>query len=347
MRPSHLVWNQSSMKGITNLFTSQRPDGAGLALPSFSDPAVRNRLILAAVGIATIFYAYFVSKTCEVNTVPTSLFGWLLGYWTQGQDYAHGPLAPLVAIGLVVWKWKTKLRNVPLSTSWSGLAVVVGALLLYWVGARAANPRVIAISLVALIYGLTLYLAGWGWAKELWFACAFLLFMIPLTFLEERVSFPLRMFGASVAVGVLNLFGMGVIQQGTAIVSQAGVFAPLGVDDPCSGIRSLVALMALTSLYGYVTMDRGWKKWVLFGASIPLAVLGNLVRIITVALVAQGFGQEFAMKLYHDYSGFIIFSLAILSMMALGASLNLHYRELIDRWMEEETPTAVRRRTAK
>ena len=77
--------------------------------------------------------------------------------------------------------------------------------------------------------------------------------------------------------------------------------------------------MALTSLYGYVTMDCGWKKWVLFFSSMPLAVIGNLARISTVALVAQGFGQDLAMKVYHEYSGYIVFSLAILSMLALGA----------------------------
>jgi exosortase len=111
---------------------------------------------------------------------------------------------------------------------------------------------------------------------------------------------------------------------------------PLEVADPCSGIRSLVALVALTSLYGYVTMSRIWKKWVLFLSSIPLAVVGNLARITTVALVAQGFGQDLAMKVYHDYSGYIVFSLAILCMIGLGATLNINYRDLIHHWVGED-----------
>lgn len=334
------------MNGLSKSLNGNAPAGLGPVAAWIADPAHRNRLIVGAMGLALFVYAYFIAKTCEVNAVPTSLFGWFMEYWTKGEDYAHGPLAPLVAIGIAVWKWRNKLHQVPLTSSSVGLAVVVGAVLMYWVGARAAVPRVIALSMIVLVYGLILYFAGGVWAKELWFACAFLLFMIPLNFLETRVSFPLRIFAANVATWVLNLLGMDVIQQGTAIHSKAGVFAPLGVDDPCSGIRSLVALIALTSLYGYVTMDRGWKKWLLFAASIPLAVLGNLMRIITVALVAQGFGQEFAMKVYHDYSGFIVFSLAILCMIALGASLNIHYRELLDRWMqEEEVPVAAPPRT--
>ena len=157
------------------------------------------------------------------------------------------------------------------------------------------------------------------------------------------------MFATTVSTATLNFFGMDVYQVGTSIISRLGRFQPLGVEDPCSGIRSMVALMALTSLYGYVTMDRVWKKWLLFFSSIPLAVLGNLARITTIAFVAQGFGQELAMRIYHDYTGYIFFSLAILCMIGLGASLNVHYRELIYRWTQEQVPvpTPPRRRAAK
>jgi exosortase len=134
----------------------------------------------------------------------------------------------------------------------------------------------------------------------------------------------------------LNLIGVKVYQQGTGIYSALDRFLPLEVADPCSGIRSLVALVALTSLYGYVTMSVTWKKWVLFASSIPLAVVGNLARIMTVALVAQGFGQDLAMKVYHDYSGYIVFSLAILCMIGLGATLNINYRDMVHHWTEED-----------
>jgi exosortase len=225
-----------------------------------------------------------------------------------------------------------------LNSAKPGLAVIVLAALVYWVGVRGANARLVATSLVVLIFGLILYVGGWRWATVLWFPCVFLVFMIPLNFMEPYVSFPLRIFVARISTGLLKVLGLDVYQNGTGILSRTGRFAPLDVADPCSGIRSLVALMALTSLYGYMTMDRGWKKWVLFGASIPLAMLGNVARITTVALVAQGFGSDWAMKIYHDYSGYIVFSLAIVSMVILGVMLNLQYREILHRWMHEEVP---------
>jgi len=323
------------------------PDATGgvgsIAFPS--DPDERRRWILVGVMAAIVFYAYFISKTCASGVTPLSLFGWLKVYW-RGEDHSYGPVVPVVAVGLFGWNWRRRLHSVPLNTANSGLAVILAAVTIYWIGVKAANPRLVAGSLVVLIFGLILYLAGWGWAKELWFPCAFLLFMIPLNFLEQYVSFPLRIFVAQVSTGLLNLLGQDVYREGTGIYSTANRFLPLEVADPCSGIRSLMALMALTSLYGYIAMDQSWKKWVLFLSSIPLAVVGNLARITTVALVAQGFGQHLAMSIYHDYSGYIVFSLAILCMIGLGATLNIHYHELVHRWTQEDVRPArpVRKR---
>jgi exosortase len=309
-----------------------------------SDPEERRRWILVGVVGAIVFYAYFISKTCASGVHPLSLFGWLQVYW-KGEDYSYGPVVPMVAAGLFVWKWRKKLHALPLSTATSGLAVILAGVTIYWIGVKAANPRLVAGSLEVLIFGLILYFAGWEWAKELWFPCVFLFFMIPVNFLDQY-GFQLRIFVAQISTSLLNVLGLDVYREGTGIYSTAKRFLPLEVADPCSGIRSLMALMALTSLYGYVTMDQSWKKWVLFVSSVPLAVVGNLARITTVALVAQGFGQDGAMKIYHDYSGYIVFSLAILCMIGLGAMLNIHYREVVHRWTQEDVrpPRPVRKR---
>jgi len=335
-----------SLSGLKRLLgLPDATDGVGsITFPT--DREERRRWILIGVVAAIVFYAYFISKTCTSGVTPLSLFGWLWLYWGRGADYAHGYVVPVVAAGLFAWKWRRRLHAVPLSTANSGLAVVLAGVTIYWIGVKAANPRLVAGSLVVLIFGLILYLAGWDWAKELWFPCAFLLFMIPLNFLEQYISFPLRIFVAQVSTALLNVLGQDVYREGTGIYSTASRFLPLEVADPCSGIRSLMALMALTSLYGYIAMDQSWKKWVLFLSSIPLAVVGNLARITTVALVAQGFGQHLAMSIYHDYSGYIVFSLAILCMIGLGAMLNIDYHELIHRWTQEDVrpPRPARKR---
>ncbi len=299
------------------------------------------QLALVVVVSALVVYAYGISKACALGVVPTSVMGWLFAYWGRGGEYAHGYVVPIIAAGLFVWLWRRKLVYMELEPAQSGLFVIVVAAMIYWLGVRGANARLAASSLVVLVFGLILYVCGWKWARALWFPCVFLVFMIPLNFLEPYISFPLRMFVADISTGLLKVLGLDVYQNGTGILSQSRRFAALDVADPCSGIRSLVALMALTSLYGYVTMDAGWKKWVLFLSSIPLAVLGNVARITTVALVAQGFGSDWAMRIYHDYSGYIVFSLAIVSMVILGVILSLQYGEIMHRWIHEEVPRPV------
>ena len=299
-----------------------------------------RRWVLGAVATGLVVYAYGISRVCMFQITPISLFGWLALFWGRGGDYAHGYLVPVAAVGFFYWKWRHTLRQIPMESSAWGLVLVGLAMLLYVGGVRAQVPRLVAGSLVVLVFGIVWYLGGWRWAKGAWFSCAFLIFMIPLNVIDPYVSFPLRMVVAKVSCWLLNSFGLEVYSQGTGIFSRAGRFMPLDVADPCSGIRSLVALMALTALYGQLAMDRGWKRWVLFMSSVPLAVLGNLARITTVALVAQGFGYDPAMKIYHEFSGYIVFSLAILCMLGLGTVLNLHYRELLDHWLQEEAPPA-------
>ena len=111
----------------------------------------------------------------------------------------------------------------------------------------------------------------------------------------------------------------------------AGGFS-FDVADPCSGIKSLLAMTALTAVYAYFTQKTWWKKWLLFLSSIPLAIVGNVARITTVSFVAEAFGEKLALGLYHDYSGYVVFSVAIGLMIGLGSLLNLNFMELRERW---------------
>jgi exosortase len=104
------------------------------------------------------------------------------------------------------------------------------------------------------------------------------------------------------------------------------------VADPCSGLRSIMALTALTAVYAYLTQRTLLKKWLLFMASIPLAIIGNIARVTTIALMAEAFGQEVATGLYHDYSGFIFFPVSLGLMILLGSFLNSDPKEVWFRW---------------
>jgi exosortase len=142
------------------------------------------------------------------------------------------------------------------------------------------------------------------------------------------MAFPLRMLSAKMATGMLNAVGLFAMRHGSAIWVGPGGEGPLDVADPCSGLRSLLAMTALTAVYAYFTQKTLLKKWLLFLFSIPLAVFGNIARIATIALMSQAVGRDIALGLYHDYSGYILFTASIILMIAIGALLNLNYGEL-------------------
>jgi exosortase len=102
-----------------------------------------------------------------------------------------------------------------------------------------------------------------------------------------------------------------------------------------------MALTTVTAAYAYVTQTSQVKRWILFLSAVPLAVLGNMARVISIALVAQAYGQEMALKAYHDYSGYIVFAVALSLMALLGWLLDLPYRRIWNHWTQPLQPRTV------
>jgi exosortase len=297
-----------------------------------STPVEWARYAFAAVVLGLIYYAFWRQSTGELAAWP-----WLYAHWQGTSHYSHGPLIPWIALGLVWWKrqqlWAATVRPV----SW-GAGLIGLAMLIYYVGVKAANPRLVVVSFILLLYALVLTLAGREVFRVLFFPISFLFLMIPLNFLEERIGLPLRLMVAQASTGVLNTLGIETLRVGTAIHSSVFRF---DVADPCSGIRSLMALTTVTAAYAYVTQSAQWKRWVLFLSAIPLAVLGNMARVTSIALVAQVYGQELATKAYHDWSGYIVFGVSLSAMVLIGQLLNLPYRHYWNRWMRPVPAAAV------
>jgi exosortase len=254
-----------------------------------------------------------------------------MAYVWKTPEWEHCWLVPLAVIGLIIYRRKT-LAEIPVAGSWLGLVALVGSFFVYWVGYLADNVYLGYAALIGIVGSAVLWMLGWKWLKALSFPLAFLVFMFPLPFMDNFLAFPLRIFMSTVSVGFLNLIGLSCLQSGTAIVSAPDFAAGLAqgqrfavdVADPCSGIRSLFALMMVSALYGYLVMDKPWKKWVIFLSSIPLAVAGNFARIIMLTLGTIALGPETAIgsleepTLFHQASGFLVFAVALGGMLGVG-----------------------------
>ncbi len=295
--------------------------------------------IAAVIGVI-IGVAYLIAPTNNVGSVGQ----WLWMAWDKDPDYSHGFLVPLISIGLVIYKWR-ELPKPTFDTPWLGILGLATAMTMYWVGVRAQIPHLAAMSLIALGFALAMFFGGWQLTKKLSFAMAFLLFMVPMRFLLDPIAFELRIVVSIVATGVLNIVGIDAVRTGTSInPTPSDPSAALEVADPCSGIRSLAMLTALASLYGYLTLDKRWKKWTLFFVAAPIAVCANVVRITTIAMISRAFGYGAALTVYHDYSGFIVFAVSVILVVATSLLMNGNYGQMLKNWLNEPVPT--RRRVA-
>ena len=117
-----------------------------------------------------------------------------------------------------------------------------------------------------------------------------------------------------------------VTRVGAGLFSAADNSFAFNVAPECSGLRSLLAMTALMGFYAWYSQKTLAKKWILFLCSVPVAIVANVCRIILVVVAAAFFGQETAMGLWHDYSGYPIFLIGIALMLALDRLLNLDYR---------------------
>ena len=256
------------------------------------------------------------------------------------EDLSYGWYVPLFSL-YVLWRERRELvASVGAPSAW-GLALALPSLFVGYLGAVGGQIRLEIVGFTGLLASLALSFFGRRTAQRALFPILFLLFCMPLHSFLDVVTIHLRMFAVSVAYGVLRGIGVEVVRQGTMLASASGSFA-IDVAEPCSGLRSLFALMALAAGYGYFTQPTWPRRIALFALSIPIAVVGNVVRILTIVLVAATCSPDFATGFYHDYSGYVVFLVAVALMVASGGLVGW----LFGRWRQAapaEEPSEGRR----
>jgi len=309
------------------------------------EQVLRLGFMSAIIGLLFVLF-HLMGNAVEHNVGSRSAFAWMTARWSDkisyGADYSHGWLIPLFSLA-VLWYRRRELIMAPKEFCQWGLAVIVLALMIHWLGVKIQQTRLSLFALILLMWGLPLYFFGWRTARLLIFPAAYLIFCIPLTFLDT-LSFPLRIFATSLSTHVANALGLGVYNSGSQIIADAAGGLKFDVADPCSGLRSLLAMLAVTAGYAYFTQKTLLKQWVLFLVGIPLALAGNSARIISIIIAAAAFGEKAALKIYHDYSGYIMFIVAVGLMVGVGALLNMDYRKQWQRfrgWVLTKEGTAA------
>lgn len=314
--------------------SEKQEEGVGEVRSQWQDRAL---WVEVAVAFAVVIGLYgFIPYNFGFESKARSVFEMLQRFWTDPStaDWHHGMIVPLISVGLILHRAK-ELEKVMIQPSGWGVLGVVAALALFWVGYKIDITIVGFLSLQMMIGGLILWLFGWEMMKAVAFPYAFLMFAYPFYFLDTIVAFPLRGLMCQMSQFFLNLVGVDTLRVGTALVSapdyakglaQGQRFA-LDVATPCSGIRSLFALMMVSALYAHLTLQKGWQKWVLFLLSPALAVLGNFARMVMLTLgtillgSAVAIGTEEHPTTFHMAAGFFVFVVALGGMVGVSRIL--------------------------
>ncbi|MBN2163752.1 MAG: exosortase/archaeosortase family protein [Pontiellaceae bacterium] len=291
-------------------------------------------IVFASVLIGFLFVLFHLMGNTVENVESHSAFRWMISRWNDeisfGADYSHGYLIPFVSLG-IIWYKRDEFFDATKKVCMAGFYLIIVALAIHWLGAKMQQTRLSLISLILILWGVPLYFFGWQVAKLLIFPCAYLIFCVPLNFLDALAG-PLQIVASSLGEHTLNGIGIECHRVGSVLTSP--YFEPLNVEAPCSGLRSLLAMTALTAVYGYLTQKTFIKKWLLFVLSIPIAVIANVGRIISIALVSVTAGADIATGLHHDWSGYVLFAVAIGLMIGVGRVLQINYRECFFKWKE-------------
>ena len=265
-----------------------------------------------AKGIPALLIAFFVLATWP-------LWRWLWGEWRGNAYYSHGFLIVPIAIYLA-WRRISHTENgrlQPQPDHNRGLILLSGSLIAYLVAFIAKAYFLAAFAMIGLIGGLVWTTLGQDIVRQLAFPISFLALMTPLPFIE-KATLPLALLTGRFSAALARLLGLDVTVTGTAVALPN---TDLVIGAQCSGVNAIIALFALTTLLTYALQGPLWGKLTLLALSLPLAMLGNGLRVATLLFAAHYFSVETAFNFYHDYSGVVSFLLIAFLMIPLSKSL--------------------------
>jgi exosortase len=234
----------------------------------------------------------------------------VLQWWTDA-DYGHGFFVPLFS-GYILWRERDRWTKTEIKPSNFGFVVMLGAVALLLLGSLGAEFFTSRFSLLVLLAGMILFLAGWKMLRAVSFPLGYLMWMIPIpVIIYNQITFPLQLIASRLATSWLELAQVPVLRDGNILIMSN---YSLEVVEACSGIRSLMTLMALAVAYGYLVSPRRWVRYALAAFMVPVAIGTNAVRIMGAAIVARHLGPAAAEGFLHKFSGWVIFLVALVLM---------------------------------
>ena len=270
--------------------------------------------------------------------------------WLTNPSWSHGFLIPLFSLYFLNQGKDEILAIQKPRPSWLvGLPLLLFFLALYPVNVvmlkfMYGKPLIV----IAVIGSVVLFLGGWKILKYAWLPVAYLFFAVPLPGrLYFQLTNPMRQLAAQVATVILNLVPQleATVQGSTIDVIYQNVRMEPGLDvaDACSGMRLVMAFVALGVAMAYLHWRPIWQRLVLLGSTLPIAILCNIVRVTITGFIYILGNPKYAQGIYHDLLGMLMLPLAF---VLYGGLAWLMSNLFVDEDQIEEEDIIVRKATA-
>jgi exosortase len=270
----------------------------------FMNPGMVLPGVAGAIAILIALYA---------PVVPV----WLQDLWDD-PNYSHVFIVPIIS-GFVLWQRRRELRALPIRGSWRGLPLLlagVGALILGDIGDESFLMRT---SLIVILVGLVVLHFGSAMLRAVAFPLLFFLFAVPLPgIFFYAITARLQNLAAESGASMLDLLGVPILLEGNILHLSR---ITLGVTEACSGIRSLITLVALGVAWAYLMLPKLWMRVVLVVSVLPITIVANAGRIVMTGLIGRWLGVAYAEGFFHFFSSWLIFVMALLGLLAVHGIL--------------------------
>ncbi|WP_319409046.1 exosortase/archaeosortase family protein [uncultured Desulfosarcina sp.] len=274
-----------------------------------STDIIKRKSTLLALIALTLFVAGYAP-----------IFEILGKVWLESDEYAHALLV-LPIIGYMVWTQRAALVDNPVRFSSIGLLILAVSTPLFMFALLTQVRTVIALSMLMTVIGTIIYLAGVGAVKVLFTPLILLAMLIPVPEqLYIQLTFPLQLKVSQISEVVIRLLGVPIFREGNVMTIPQKTFE---VVEACSGLRSMIALLTLSVIMGYFILRRPVSKMVLVAASVPTAILVNIIRVVSMILLFHFFKLDLTEGTLHTVMGLAIFTIALLILFLLQKALEL------------------------
>ncbi|MDX9701529.1 MAG: exosortase/archaeosortase family protein [Candidatus Auribacterota bacterium] len=267
---------------------------------------------------------FFLLSAIVFVAVYYPIWEWMYGrYVATDTYYSHGFLIPPISLFLLYRK-RDALKKAWANRSSGGVFFLVIGIVMALLAAMWRFYFLGGLSMMVVLYGGVDYLFGKQVRKLCFFPILFLFFMVPIPEAWIAViNLKLKFFATAIAVKIVELTGILVVQEGSKLYIADDVMT---VGDVCSGLRSLISLLAFGALFSYMCDLPLWKKWILFIMAFPCAIASNVTRIAALCFAAEWAGVPFATGKFHDYSGLGVFVVAFMILFGVEKILQGNQR---------------------